>query len=219
MNRGPILPDRRRTRIAPPVHPASVSGRTRVVAFGRRAARIAVLLCAPLCFGVLAGCFPRYDWRDYRPDCAVTWCGFTASFPGRVSTATRDVPVGAVPLPLALHVVSVGDVTFAVGAFELKGTPAAAARAVFETKLLADLGTTDARRSPATMRAVDRGEIAAEGFEADGRRGDRPSRAVARFGERNGRLVEILVIGPVDVLSTASGRQAVETFVTSLRLD
>ena len=43
--------------------------------------------------------------------------------------------------------------------------------------------------------------------------------ATARFAERRGSLVEILVVGPADELSTAAGKQAVETFVTSVRLD
>ncbi len=49
--------------------------------------------------------------------------------------------------------------------------------------------------------------------------GGRAWRAQARFVERKKRLVEIVVIGPADELAKSSGRQAVETFFTSLRLD
>ena len=169
---------------------------------------------------LLAGCYPRYDWRDYRPDCGRGWCGFVASFPGKATNASREIPVGRARLPLSLNVVSVGDVTFAVGAFDLvTGSDPAEARATFERKLLDDVGATEARRGRVAIRAVDRSEIAGDSFEADGARGGKPLRVVARFAERRGHLVEILVIGPVDVLSTGSGRQAVETFITSLRLD
>ena len=168
----------------------------------------------------VAACYPRYDWRDYRPDCARTWCGFVASFPGRATTATRDIPVGDLRLPLTLHVVSVGDVTFAVGAFLLlPGSDAAAAQATFERKLLDDVGAHDGRRVRAVVRTADRAEVAAERFDVDGIRDGKRLRAEARFVQRRGRLVEILVIGPADLLATDSGRQAIETFVTSLRLD
>ena len=168
----------------------------------------------------LTACYPRYDWRDHRPDCARGWCAFVASFPGRVTSATREIPVGTRRLPLTLHVVSVGDVTFAVGAFELApGGDAAAAQATFERKLLDDVGASEGRRAPVAMRAADRTELAAEAFDAEGHRDGTALRATARFVERKGRLVEILVIGPADALATGSGRQAVETFMSSLRLD
>ena len=176
----------------------------------------AALLIAAL----LAGCYPRYDWRDYRPDCARGFCAFVASFPGKVTSARREIPVGAMRLPLTLHVISVGDVTFAVGAFDLPpGADVAEARATFERKLLDDVGATAGRRGRATIHAADRSEIAADTFEADGSQGGKALRVSARFAKRHGQLVEILVIGPADVLSTGSGRQAIETFLTSLRLD
>jgi hypothetical protein len=123
-------------------------------------------------------------------------------------------------LPLTLNVVSVGDVTFAIGAFDLRpGGRPAEARATFESKLLDDVGATEGRRSGIVLHAVDHSEVPAEAFEAEGSRGGRTLRVSARFAERRGQLIEILVIGPADVLSTGSGRQAVETFLTSLRLD
>ena len=137
-----------------------------------------------------------------------------------MTNATRDVPVGERRLPLAINVVSVGDVTFAVGAFDLlTGGDADAARATFERKLLDDVGAAEGRSGWVTLRAGDRSEIAARSFDAEGRRDGKALRVTARFAEHRGRLVEILVIGPADVLATDSGRQAVETFVTSLRLD
>lgn len=168
----------------------------------------------------IAGCYPRYDWRDYRPDCARSWCGFVASFPGRVTNASREIPVGTMRLPLALHVVSVGDVTFAIGAFDLlPGSDPEAARAVFERKLLDDVGATEGRRGKVVLHAADRQPLAATTFEADGEHDGKSLHATARFVQRQGRLIELLVIGPADELATGSGSQAVETFVTSLRLD
>ncbi len=123
-------------------------------------------------------------------------------------------------LPLALHAVSVGDLTFAIGAFELlPGSDPQSARKTFETKLLDDVGASSGRSGSVTLHAVDRTDIEAATFEAEGQRDARSSRVVARFVQRRGREIEIIVIGPSDVLASKSGRQAVETFFTSLRLD
>ena len=137
-----------------------------------------------------------------------------------MTSATREVPVAGMRLPLALHVVSVGDVTFALGAFELlPGSDAQTARKTFETKLLDDVGASSGRSGNVTLHAADRTDVEAVTFEAEGQRDSQRLKVVARFVQRQGREIEILVIGPADVLASDSGRQAVETFFTSLRLD
>jgi len=169
---------------------------------------------------LLAACYPHFDWRDVRPDCAKSWCGFVASFPDRVASVTRDIPVGARRLPLSLNVVSLDGVTFAVGAFELSSTEdAEPARAAFERKLLDDVGASDARHGTIVLHAADHGEIAATTFDAEGRRDGKAFTASARFAERDRHLVEIVVVGPTAALTNDSGKQAIETFFTSLRLD
>jgi hypothetical protein len=169
---------------------------------------------------LVAGCYPRYDWRDHRPDCARGWCGYVASFPGRVTHAVRDIPVGHLSLPLSLDVVSVGEVTFAIGAFELlPGSNAGEARATFERKLLSDVGAETARTAPAPLRAADRSAVDATRFEAEGVRDGKSLRVEARLAERGGRMIEVLVIGSSDTLESDVGRQAAETFFTSVRLD
>ncbi len=176
--------------------------------------------CWVVALVAVAGCYPKLDWRDVRPDCAKGFCDFVASFPGRVVSATRDIAVGARPLPLTLHVVSVDRVTFAVGAFDLgAGGDATAARAVLEQKLLDDVGAASGTRTPLVLHAADRAAVPAEAFEAEGSRGTERWRAAARFAVRRGRVVEAVVIGPADDLVKPTGRQSVETFLTSLRLD
>ena len=168
----------------------------------------------------LAACYPHFDWRDVRPDCAKSWCGFVASFPDRVSSVTRDIPVGSKLLPLSLNVVSLDGVTFAVGAFALSsGDDATSAREAFEHKLLDDVGAGSARRGNVVLHAADHSEIAATTFDAEGQRDGKAFRASARFVERDRHLVEIVVVGPAANLANDSGRQAIETFFTSLRLD
>ena len=191
---------------------AKARGREPIVRIGR-----ALILTASV---ATAACYPHHDWRDYRPDCSRGWCGFTASFPGKVSNATRDIPVGATRLPLTVNVVTIDDVSFAVAAFDLgAGDEGDAARAAFERKILDDVGATSARRGRVTLHTTDRAELAADTFDAEGMRGDKALRATARFAERPHRLVEILVIGPAAEMSTSRGKQAIETFLASVRLD
>ena len=177
-------------------------------------------LCGLALVACLAGCYPHFDWRDVRPDCAKGWCDFVASFPDRVSTVTRDIPVGTKRLPLSLNVVALDGVTFAVGAFELTSpSDEPAARDAFEHKLLDDVGARTARHGTVVLHAVDRTDLVATTFAAEGQRDGKPYSAAARFVERRGRLIEIVVVGPTAALDKDSGKQAVETFFTSLRLD
>ena len=90
---------------------------------------------------------------------------------------------------------------------------------MLEKKLLDDVGAAAGRRGAIQLRAADRSEIRADTLDADGVHEGRPFSASARLALRHDRLVEILVVGPTADLSKDSGRQAVETFFTSLRLD
>ncbi len=69
------------------------------------------------------------------------------------------------------------------------------------------------------LHTADRRNIEAATFEAEGQRDGKRLKVIARFVEHQGREIEILVIGPSDLLTGSAGRQAVETFMTSLRLD
>jgi hypothetical protein len=171
-------------------------------------AALVVLACA--------ACYPSYDWRDVRPDCGKYWCGFVASFPGKITSAARDVPIDGGLLPIAFHVVSSGKLTFAVGVVDLAGgRDADRARSVLEEKLQADVGATTGTRGTATMRTASREALSAVSFDAASDR----VRATARFARRGDRLVEMLVIGDAKTFATDSGREAIETFFTSMRID
>ena len=163
-----------------------------------------------------AACYPSYDWRDVRPDCSKYWCGFVASFPGKVTSAARDVPTDGGALPIAFHVVSSGKLTFAVGVVDLAGgRDAERARALLERKLQDDVGATSATHGTSTVRTANREALAAVSFDASSER----VKATARFVRRDDRLVEMLVIGDAKAFATDAGREAIETFVTSLRID
>lgn len=165
---------------------------------------------------LLAACYPTYDWRDVRPDCGPYWCGFVASFPGRVTSAARDVPVDGGVLPIAFHVASSGQLTFAVGVIDLSGgRDADRARAVIERKLKDDIGAATATTGSATVRTANRDALDAVTFDVASERG----RASARFVRRGDRLVEMVVIGDAKTFASDRGREAVDTFFTSMRID
>ena len=63
--------------------------------------------------------------------------------------------------------------------------------------------------------SVCRQTLDAVSFDASSER----ARATARFVRRGDRLVEMLVIGDAKAFTTDTGREAIETFFTSMRID
>ena len=181
-----------------------------------RNARLCMLAALAL---LSAGCWPKYEWRDFRPDCSRVWCGVVATFPARVTSTTRDVPLAGATRAMTLHVAQVGAVSFAIGtARSLPGDGGNGAMRLKDALVANLAGSIDSERS-VTLQTSGRGAIAALAVDAHGMRGSDAVRMSARFSSRDGQLIEAVVIGPVDVLARPSGRQASDTFLDSVRFD
>ena len=181
-----------------------------------RNARLCIIAALAL---LSAGCWPKYDWRDFRPDCSRVWCGVVATFPARVQSSSREVALGGVSRAMTLHVASVGAVSFAIGT--IQALPGGGGNGVTALKdaLVANLAASvDSERS-VILKASDRSAIAALAVDARGMRGKEAVRMSGRFASHAGQLIEAVVIGPADLLARPSGREAIETFLTSLRFD
>ena len=178
------------------------------------------LLCmlAGLAF-LSAGCWPKYDWRDFRPDCSRVWCGVVATFPARVQSNSRDVALAGATRAMTLHVANVGAVSFAIGtARALPGDGGSGAIALKDA-LMANLAASADNERSVMLKTSDRVAIAALAVDAHGVRGSDAVRMSARFMRHGGQLIEAVVIGPEDVLARPAGREAIDTFLTSLRFD
>lgn len=171
-----------------------------------------------------AGCWPKHDWRDFRPDCKTMWCGFVATFPAHVQSTSREILLDGALRRLTLHVARVGATSFAIGVVDLPpgeddAAHAQTTRAALQRALLANIDATTSPERAITLTGADKSAIPATAIEASGRRSEHPLHLVARFALRKGHLVEVVVIGASDALARPAGQEALDTFFTSLRLD
>jgi hypothetical protein len=170
--------------------------------------------CATLC---LAGCSPRYDWREVRDDADV------CLFPDKPAAGKRDLALLGASVTLQLRSAKVGSTTFALGSAVLPAALnadqkiRASVLQSFETALLRNIGNaTVQHESIAPMRAwdavhLDRPALARE-IDAVSTVGE-PMRVIARFYVVDGRFMELLVIGR----QTQWPQQEVETFFENYR--
>jgi hypothetical protein len=170
---------------------------------------------------VMAGCSPRFEWRELRsPD------GYVVSLPGRAQTVTRDVPLAnGQSVPMTIASTGVGPTMFAVGTARLTADvvtdPAARETALsfFRDALVRNVGGTIIARStpslvlpPASQRRV----LAAEAIEATAEigPGKRKSRLAAHFYVVDDRLFQLVALGAEGEIPP----EALDTFFTSFRL-
>jgi hypothetical protein len=173
---------------------------------------------------LLSACSPRYDWREVRP----AEGGWVASFPARVQSAVREIDLGGKRVSMAMHAARVDGVAFAIGIASLpegSGEIADQAPASLKAAMLRNIQGTILREHVVTIQRSGKSLAPVPGseIEADGKSGGEPVRLAARFAAyrsaRGGQVVQIIVLGPSAELSRSVGHEAIETFMSSLRLD
>jgi hypothetical protein len=99
----------------------------------------------------LAACSPRYDWRTIQSESGA----YAALYPGKPSSAAREVAIAGRRLPMTMEAASVGQTLFAVGVVTLPSDDAALRREALDAMqagLAANLGAHPAE--PARTQAV-----------------------------------------------------------------
>ncbi len=168
---------------------------------------------------LLAGCGPRFDWRETRsPD------GYVVALPGRAQTVTRELELPAGRVALTMTSTGIDSSLFAVGTARLPPAAVADAAAVeqtlayFRNALVRNVAGTDVARTPAKLpgRPGRPAIIIGEELTAQGRAGPRgvPTQLAARLFIVDDRLFEVIAIFAEGEVPTAE----VETFFTSFRL-
>ncbi|NUT15693.1 MAG: hypothetical protein HOQ33_14475, partial [Cupriavidus sp.] len=113
--------------VPPPPSPAAVP-------------RWSLTCCAALLALALCACSPRYDWRTIQSGEG----GYAALYPGKPTSAARDVTIAGRKLPMTMEAARVDDTLFAVGVVTLPADDEALRRealASMQAGLLANLGT------------------------------------------------------------------------------
>lgn len=166
---------------------------------------------------ILAGCSPRFDWREIRsPE------GYAVVLPGRPQTVVRDVELDGIKAQMSMTSTGIGPTMFAVGVARLPPVAVAdaaarqAALTHFREALVRNVGGQAVRRSVAP--GLDSGGqplLLSEAVEATGRLADgRNSRLAARFFIVDDRLFQVVALGAEGEIPP----EALDTFFTSFRL-
>jgi hypothetical protein len=159
----------------------------------------------------LAGCSPRFNWREVRSD-----DGFIALFPARIERDSRTVLLGQQSANMTLTGAEVDHITFAIGVANFSDRANLdQARVDYENSLLANLkGAIPSRSSADTALVASKARIQAHQLTV----ADAKLAVVARFAIRSNRVIEILVAAPAAIANDPKVKEARDTFFDSVQL-
>lgn len=170
-----------------------------------RTTHLLAALCAALI--TLAGCSPKFDWREIPG----TSAPYVVMLPAKPAWHTREIDLDGIPLTMTMAGAEIDGVTFAVGSAALPD-PARASHALtaMRTALVRNIRGTvvDEKRSPPNGGPMMI-TIEARGPAQDGQR-----LLLARFIAKDQHIYQLVVTGPEREVS----REAADTFFTSFRL-
>lgn len=169
-----------------------------------------LMACAALMY--LAGCSPRYDWRDVR----VLDSGWVVTFPGKPVEVSRVLrpPSSVEAVKLTLLSTRVDEHIFAAGWVEGAGEPV---RQALEAAMLANIGQS---RDQANEKKISVGglpaiELVASGVAAASASKEGPPAVpmtlIMRTLVTPQGVLEVVAISPTQSLSHESARQFIES--------
>lgn len=169
---------------------------------------LSTFVCAACAALAMAGCSPKYDWREVRGADAP----FTVLLPAKPTTFARPINLDGAQVTMAMTAAEIDGVTFAVGSVQLPDAAAAQAALIkMKTALVKNIRGSirheklSAKTDPVT--AID--------IEAGGSSNGQPYLLLARFAAKDGRAYQVIVAGREKDVS----REAADTFLTSFKLN
>lgn len=169
-------------------------------------------------FMALAGCSPRFDWREIRsPD------GYAVLLPGRPQTVARDIELDGTKAQMSMTSTGIGPTMFAVGVARLPPATVADASArqrsiaLFRDALVRNIGGDQSvlRSAAPGLDSGGQSLLLSEAIEATGRLPNgQNSRLAARFFIVDDRLFQVVALGAEGEIPP----EALDTFFTSFRL-
>ena len=166
---------------------------------------LAVLLAA-----CLAGCSPKYNWRDYAsPDAA-----YRVMFPAKPSVHTREVDLDGLKVPMTMTAAEVDGATFAVGtAVAPDAARAQAAVEAMQVALVRNIGGRVTRAGSAAAAAAGAEDRTTRDVEAEGTARGETVRLAGHFEARGKRFYQVIVVGKAQDMPA----EQVEQFLTSFK--
>jgi hypothetical protein len=147
-----------------------------------------------------AGCTPRFNWREIRPEGQ----GFVVLMPERPASLSREISLDGLTVTMHMTGARIDRHLFAVGHVVVDAAdPAVPTRALVAMRadLLRNIAAASAIERPVSLAVVDlsgreTGRQAALRVDARGQVGGQPVRMRALFAERGGRLWQAVAIEP-----------------------
>lgn len=182
------------------------------------AVRRPLLCCAAVLALALCACSPRYDWRTIQSGEG----GYAALYPGKPTSAARDVAIAGRRLPMTMEAARVDDTLFAVGVVTLPADDEALRRealAAMQAGLLANLGklSGEPRTRPVTVMTSDRPGRPLAGVEVQASgvspQDQSPRRLSARLVAVGVHAYQAVVLESGDAARDARQAEQVEQFL------
>ena len=171
-----------------------------------RSTLLSVVSLVLVCTTTLAGCTPKYDWRDVKGSVVP----FTVLMPGKPTIMEKAVGLDGIKAQMSMTAVEIDNVAFAVGSAELaNNAQARAALTVMKDTMVKNIDGTivkDDAQFGDTASSID---LVATGVTSAGVK--RLLRA--HFVANNKRVYQAVVVGP----EKAMPPEAVETFLNSFK--
>lgn len=181
---------------------------------------------------ILSACSPRYDWRELHS----TQPAWVALFPDKAQTQTRAMNLNGWPLDMTMTVTRVNEISFVLGHATVTGEnagknagqdaeaqPRPALKEVLRDAMLRNIQGTKQSEQAVLIARVGPNQmpLPALAVEADGQVGGKAVHLSARFAsyDADSKAIQMMVLGPQEVMSRPAGQQAAETFLTSLQVE
>ncbi len=172
------------------------------------------LACTALACLALAGCDPKFNWRDYASQQAP----FRVMFPDKPATHTRSVNLDGMKVDMTMTAAQVDGTMFAVGTAEAPdAAQAEAALSAMKTALVNNIGAKITSEKPgktSAMAGTRPARSAAIDIEATGTQNGTPMRLVGHFESRDKRFYQVVVMGKEKDVT----KENVEQFMSSFKL-
>eukprot|EP01037_Dinobryon_pediforme_P031146 gene31146-35515_t len=139
---------------------------------------------------MLAGCSPQYNWREVHGD----KLPFTVLMPDKPSVMSRRIDLNGTTVEMTMTAAEVDGITFAVGTIQMADpaqTPAALQ--TMRSALLNNINGKLQAESVPGQQHVDENTLE---LVAEGSSGGRQLQLMARLQARDGRLYQVLIVGP-----------------------
>lgn len=168
-----------------------------------RAARYlagALLLAAGI---LLAGCSPRFNWRQFQDDSA----SYSVLMPAKPASMDRSLQLAGLQLSMAMSAAEAGQHNFAVGHIRLSDAgQAGLVMQAMRQGLLANL-----RSRPEQIHTLSDGSVQADGVSPGGL----PLRLQARFVISGTDVYQIVVLAPLTVFNEEQSNMFLSSFRTA----